>query len=275
MILKMNKYSYIAPQTFPIFPIEMGETIVGVDFENLLMDSTQDRLDADLDLGITVFMDGQKVSEENQVLIVRNGVVKPKFMRRSFSLPSPGYVEFSLTTNINFFSNLKPELGYAMLSREDGGFTTIISQPKYAVPIIIDNQRETGTFCLVHQAQYIDKKKDTGNSVFIVNPYDGKITLQISSQTNQKIKHRIDPRSASILSLERVLNDGEPACLMYTGNNRMICWDVRHRIKNPNIVYNIDHVEYFRAYPTMVKRSAKDHVRKVTRRLLRDIGIWF
>jgi hypothetical protein len=272
---KMNKYSYIAPQTFPIFPDAMGETIVGVDFDALLLDATQARIDADLNLGITVFMGGSRVSEEKHTLRVRNGSIKPKFLRRSFSLPSCGYVEFSLSTDINFFSNLKPELGYAMLSRKDGGFTTIISQPKYSVPVIIDNQRETGTFCLVHQAQYMDTKKDTGNSVFIINPYDGKIVLQVTSQKNKKIKHRIDPRSSSMLSLEPLLNDGEPECLMYTGNNRMICWDVRHRIKNSNIIYNIDHVEYFRAYPTIVKRSIKDQAKKAIRRFLRDTGVWF
>lgn len=271
----MNKYSYIAPQTFPIFPNQMGETVVGVDFDSLLLDSTQDRPDADLALGIRVFMDGNLVNEESMELRVRHGSVKPRFIRRSFSLPSCGYVEFSLTADFNYFSNLKPELGYAMLSREDGGFTTIISQPKYAVPMIIDNHRETGTFCLVHQAHYQDKLNDCGNSVFVINPYDGKIVVQVSSENDKKMKYRVKQKSSALMPLDKVLEDGKPECLMYTGNNRMICWDVRHRLKNPNVVYNIDHVEYFRAYPTMVQRSLKDHAKRAMRRVLRDTGVWF
>ncbi len=271
----MDRYYYIAPQIFPIFPEKSGETIVGINFQSLLRDAAYDLPDADLDLTIEAFMQGGKLNEENLKLKLRDGLVSPHFLNRTYTLPQCGYVVISLKSEVPYFRRLKPELGYGMLARPGGGFTTIISQPKYAVPLIIDNMRETGTFCLVHPAQYMDRTKNSGNSVFFINPYEGKIVTRITTASGREIKQRLEPCSAMLVSLGPLLDDRKAECVMYTGNNRMIGWDVRHRLDAPEVIYNIDHLEYFRAYPTLEPRSPKDHMKKAIRRTLRNTGLWF
>lgn len=271
----MDRYYYIAPQIFPIFPRKSGNTFVGVDFQTLLRDAAYDLPDGDLSLTVETFMGGGRQCEENLVLNVRNGEVAPRFLNRVYTLEECGYVVLSLKADTPYFRRLKPELGYGMLVREDGGFSTIISQPKYAVPLIIDNMRETGTFCLVHPAQYMDRAKNSGNSVFLINPYEGKIVARITTSDGLEIKQRLDPCSAMLLSLAPLLDDGKAECVMYTGNNRMVGWDVRHRLDTPDVIYNIDHLEYFRAYPTFERRSFKGRMKKAIRRILRNTGLWF
>ncbi|MEQ8667377.1 MAG: hypothetical protein RIC16_16780 [Rhodospirillales bacterium] len=268
-------FHYIAPHLFPIFPEEMGETIVGADFETVLMQAATEMMDIDLTLKIETFMDGNVMSSETEILKVRDKKVSPRFIRRTYTMPRCGYVVLSLTAPEPYFHRLKPEFGYAILRRPDGGFTTIIAQAKYAVHLIIDAIRETGTFCLVHPSHYMDRARNTGNSAFLVNPYEGQIVARIAAANGRVFKHRLNSNSAELVSLEPVLEDGVPNCVMYTGNNRLIGWDVRHKLDESGSVYNVDHLEYYRAYPTMENVGVRRRAEKAVRRALRRMELWF
>lgn len=272
----MIQYCYIAPHIFPIFPRLMGKSIASIDFHTVFLDSAPECPDADFTLLIEVYENGACISSEEQVLKMRDGKISPRIFNRTFQgTDHCGYAVFSLKTEKPYFRRLKPEFGYGMLLRHDGGFTTVVPQAKYAVPAVIDNMRETGMFCVVHQAVYVDSGRDTGNSIFFINPYDGKILTKIKTASGKSGRKRLEPNSAVIMPLNEFVEDGQPECLMMTGNNRMVAWDLRHHLKDPTNIYNVDHMEYFRANPTVERRSFPKAVKRHVRRFLRDVGVWY
>lgn len=270
----MNKFYYIAPQLFPVVAEKAGKTIIGIDFQALLNDAAYYLPDADITATVELFMAGKKVEEEELTLRVRNEEVQPKFLNRKLSLSEHGYAVISLQSAVPYFRKLKPELGYAMLARPDGGSATIISQGKYAELLIIDNMRETGTFCLVHPAHYQDKERNIGNSVFLINPYNGVIIARLINSVGKEFKTRLESCSATVVSLDPLLEDGQAECIMYTGNNRFIGWDLRHSLQDPDDIYSIDHLEYYRANPTMISAPFSRSLKNTAKRALRASGLW-
>lgn len=266
-------YYYISPWLYPVMPEASGRTVVSLDFQALLYDAVPGLSDNDaLTLTFDLWYEGSIQNTEVIILKVKDGVVTPRHINRDYGLPGYGYLHMTLTTDVPYFAKLEFEKGYGLLMRPGGGFTTVLPQAKYAVSVIIDNIKGTGTFCLVHPAQYMDVKHDITDSALLLNPYDGPLVATIMNQAGKKIKEKIPSGSARLISLEPLLVDGQQTCIMYSGTNRYPGWDVRHSRSNPDNIYNMDHLEYYRSNKAFRKIKTSLRLVNTGKRLLRQMG---
>ena len=266
-------YYYISPWLYPIMPEASGRTVVSLDFQALLYDAVPNLSDNDsLTLTFELWYEGSVENKEVINIKVEDGVVTPRYINRDYGLPGFGYIHMTLTSDTPYFAKLEFEKGYGLLMRPGGGFTTVLPQAKYAVSVIIDNIKGTGTFCLVHPAQCTDTTSDMTDSALLLNPYDGPLVATIMNQHGKKIKKKIPSGSASLISLEPLLTDGEQACIMYSGTNRYPGWDVRHSRANPDDIYNMDHLEYYRSNRAYKKIKTSVRLKSFGKRFLRQAG---
>lgn len=266
-------YYYISPWLFPIMPEASGRTVVSLDFQALLYDAVPGLSDNDsLKLTFDLWYEGEVQNTEVINLKVENGQVTPRYINQDHALPGFGYLHMTLTADVPYFSKLEFEKGYGLLMLPNGGSTTVLPQAKYAVSVIIDNIKGTGTFCLVHPAQYMDSEKDIGDSALLLNPYEGPLVATVMNQDGKKIKKKIPSGCARLISLEPLLTDREQACIMYSGTNRYPGWDVRHSLADPNKIYNMDHLEYYRSNKAYTKLKPSVRLKSAGKRLLRQAG---
>ena len=267
-----KKFEYISPWIYPIMPKESGKTVLSHDLQSVFYDAAPNLDDVDCNVTFEVWYKGEVIDNEIIELKVRNKKVSPEIINREYSLDGYGFLNMSITACEPYFRKLELEKGYALLMRPKGSFTTVIPQAKYADLIIIQNMRRTGVFCLVHPAHYYDSLSDTGNSAFLVNPYEAPLVASILNQDGKKLKKRIMPGFAEMVSLEPLLNDKEPSCIMYSGSNRIPGWDVRHSILNPKDIKHFDHLEYFRPSKTYSTIEPVKYFKAATKRVLREFG---
>ncbi len=268
-----NRYYYISPWLYPILPEASGRTVLSWDLQALIYDAQTSLADNDsLTITFEVHYEGDILDTEIIDLEVKEGVVTPRILNRDYALPGFGYLQMSIVSKTPYFRRLELEKGYGLLMRPGGGSTTLLPHSKYADWVIIQNIRGTGTFCLVHPGHYMDISKDASNSALLLNPYDGPLVATIANQDGKKLKKKILARCASLVSLEPLLKDGEPACIMYSGTNRYPGWDVRHSHSNPDDINHFDHLEYYRPNKTYSPLKPIQRFRSTSKRLLRRGG---
>ena len=129
--------------------------------------------------------------------------------------------------------------------------------------------KTTGTFNLVNPGHYLDKSSDISNSALLINPYDGPIMAVVMSDENKKLRKKMPGKSATIVDLTNLISEKRPTCVIYSGSNRYLGWDIRHKYGKINAITNIDHLEYYRAIPTYKEKTVfqnlKHQVKKVAR----------
>jgi hypothetical protein len=270
--ISQKKFHYISPWIYPVMPSESGPTVVSHDLNILLYDAQPLLDDNECVLTLELWYQGEVISSEIIEVAIKDKVVTPAFVNREYVLDGFGFLQMALECKEAYFRKLELEKGYALLMRPGGGATTVIPQAKYADLIIIQNMRRTGTFCLVHPGHYIDSATDSGNSAFLVNPYEGPLVAKLVNQNGKVIKKKILPGHAELISLAPLLVDKEPACIMYSGSNRFPGWDVRHSLSDVRNIKHVDHLEYFRPSRTFDKLTDVAFIKSRVKYKLRGLG---
>jgi len=268
-------FHYLSPLIFPVFPADTGEVDMAFDLQRSIDADARAPVDAEIEAHLQLICDGELVSEERVGASVREGRIEPRHLVRSYTLPRLGYVQLTITADRPYFRAILTEQGYVFVRRPNGGVLTLDSAYKYSVQIITDQMRQTGSFCLVHPAQFVSAARDIGNSVLIVNPFDGPIVARMAIADGAEHRERIAARHACMIPLQVLLPDDRFTCVMYTGNNRYPAWDVRHALSDPTRIHRIDHIEYYRADPNMIYGSVVAATKAAARRALRNTGLWF
>jgi hypothetical protein len=271
--MKDNLYYYISPWIYPIMPEQAGETVISLDFQLLFYDASPSLNDND-DITVTfeIWYEGEKTHAESVDVKIEDGVVTPNVFNRKYTLPGFGFVQMSIFSGTPYFRKLELEKGYALLMLTNGGSSTVLPQSKYADGVIIANMRETGTFCLVHPAHYVNESENVGDSALLVNPYDGPLVATILNQEGEQMRVKIDSGYSKLISLESLIRDGRQSCVMYTGNNRFPGWDVRHAFDNSQKITHMDHLEYYRPNPTHEAINTNLRLKKMGGRTLRKLN---
>ena len=144
---------------------------------------------------------------------------------------------------------------------------------KFGDPVIVDSMRRLGELALVHPAQFVPRQQNAGDSVLIINPFEGPIVARLATDEGKELKRRILPKHAIMISLDELLSDGRWTCVQYSGNNRYPAWDVRHAYEDQTYINRIDHLEYYRGIPTFARLTPGLLFRNRTRRLMRVLGL--
>ena len=91
----------------------------------------------------------------------------------------------------------------------------------------------------------------------------------VMSDENKKLRKKMPGKSATIVDLTNLISEKRPTCVIYSGSNRYLGWDIRHKYGKINAITNIDHLEYYRAIPTYKEKTVfqnlKHQVKKVAR----------
>lgn len=268
-----DRFHYLSPIILPILPRAAGDTLFSLNMANALQDVAADSGDARLSFHIEQFERGKSASHEAFEIAVAKGIPAQAIVDRRFAADELSYVEISITAERPYFRKILLEHVYSIVERPDGGNFNLIGAFKFSDRVIINLMRRIGQFCLVHPAHFVAKARNIGNSVLIINPFDGPILARLATAKGRDLKRRIAPHQATMIPLQELIDDDCWTCVLYTGNNRYPAWDVRHVYDDPSRVNRIDHLEYYRGDQTVRRLTAGPFLRSKVRRVLRALGM--
>ena len=269
-----DRFHYLTPMVLPILPRAAGTTLVGLNLDQVVPEVAADATeDANLTIEVRLFCAGELISQETLEVQIVAGKPTPCHFRRHFELDTLGYTEISITADRPYFRYIITEASFALVERPDQGTFNVHASMKFSDPVISGMMRDVGEFCLVHPAQYVSKAEDIGNSVLLINPFDGPVVARLATGDDKELRRRIMPREVALVSLADLLNDGEWTCVRYTGSNRYPAWDVRHSYSDPFRINRLDHLEYYRASLTLQRLSIFDFAKARARQVLRTLRL--
>lgn len=132
---------------------------------------------------------------------------------------------------------------------------------KYANPRIIRQIEQYGCFVDTYPVAYIDRGRDLGNSLFVINPYRKPVVCELVTNDERKLrKFRIPEGCARMVDLLPLLEEEEQnwrGSYEITSNNRVIVSDCKHRLSDRTYIHDFEHLEPFRAEPTHISSFQK------------------
>lgn len=266
-------FHYLSPLMFPVLPREAGTLMLEYDMQHVLDVRGTEAFDGTLNLRIALFADGSLREEEVLSLKVAAGKVAEPLLAREFSLDRLGYLELHIEADRPVFRKILAPPGYALLCRDGFGEVVVTSDQKYANPRVIDEIASTGTFCMLHTAGRVDSQAGEGNALLLINPYEQDLVARVVGATGRSIKRRVRTRSAELVPLDAVLDDGGWSSYMVGANNRVLTYDVRHRYGRPFEINSMDHLDVFSGMPTHRHDTLVEVLRAAARRSLRETGL--
>lgn len=171
----------------------------------------------------------------------------------------PGFFETDFVVadgSPDFVTNQPLVVPYAVYSAP--GRKSFFSTPtnKFAVPSVINMVAEYGRFIETYPVVSIDRARDYGESIAMINPYNKDIIAEVQAYDGRQIRRiRVPRMSARYVRLDRLLKAGETSWngrIQLTANNRVVTFDVKHSLANPEIISDEEHLDPFRADPTHV-----------------------
>lgn len=209
------------------------------------------------------FRDGQPVNDVPDTLLWRGDELKWD--------GNPGYWEIGFRTEdeapivVRTISN-----GTYAVYRAPGQRLILADAPlKYASPPTIDQIAAYGRFvdgCVVSR---IDRKRNFGESIALLNPYHRPILASVFGHDGRKLRRiRIPAESGRFARLEGLLHDDEESWtgqVQLTATNRICTYNVKHALDDPQRITHCEHLDSFRADPTHIPAF----------RLLRQRFGWF
>ena len=271
--MSARRFHYLSPKLYPVLPAQCGVLHFGVNLQKALDTRAVEPFDGVLQTRLSLFCEGEAVREEVIETRVAGGRCDGGPIWREVSTPAPGYVEIAITADKPIFSRLLSEPGYAVLAHADYGVLTANSDHKYADPRVIDQLKFTPRYTLLHSAALVERARDSAESFLMINPYQRPIVVRLVSDLGRRATAKVAPRSAALVPLAELLDDGRFGTVMLTANNRLACYDVRHRYDPPLRPNRIDHLDVFNGLPTHERVPLQSRVRAAARRGLRALGL--
>ena len=127
---------------------------------------------------------------------------------------------------------------------------------KYAAPPVIQQIAEYGRFADAYPAVLIDRDRDLGMSVILINPYMKDIICRLYTHDGRKpLRVRIPSMSARRAELLDFLEPSERRWrgqIQLTANNRVVTYIVWHSLREPVAVSDQEHLDAYRGEPTHI-----------------------
>lgn len=125
---------------------------------------------------------------------------------------------------------------------------------KYGSPPVIAQIAEFGAFIDGYPLIHLDRKKDLGETITLINPYKRPIIATIKTQDGRTLpRTRIPPSSARNVLLSQLLQEDEDSWIgqiQLTANNRVITYNIKHSLSDSNLISDHEHLDPFRSDPT-------------------------
>lgn len=219
--------------------------------------------DADISVWLDIFCDGQKIDRQEKVLSFRSGAVvtdkEPFFSwpeKGYFQGVRPGYLEFGYTSVDDrqiFRTNLASGI-YAIFSRPGyKGFISDLSH-KYSSPPTINQIAIHGRYIDGYPPVLLDRAKNYGETIVLINPYRRPIIAEIRSHDGQLLPRiKISPQSAENISLAPFLPQDKnrwEGRIQLTASNRLITFSLKHLLSEPSVICDHEHLDPYRGEAT-------------------------
>lgn len=218
---------------------------------------------AEITWSMREYFENQVISESIVGVIFKNGeLIGPA--PRPFTLdkgdkswtPELGFLESSVQItggDARFRSNLTPA-AYVIYTAPDRKAVFSDSALRYAAPSVISQISVFGKFCMTYSAAGVDRARDQGESIIMINPYKRDIVARIDTYDGRSLTRiRVPSLSARIIPLIDLLKDEEDSWfgrIQISANNRVITFDLQHSITEPTLLTDHEHHDPFRGDPT-------------------------
>ncbi len=265
-------FPYLTPLLFPLFPVSEGTITIGLNVQKILDSRTKEPFTGELLVETNVFRDGKHADGGKKAISVRGGQSDIDTDWSQYRLGATGFVEIALSAGEAIFRRIDLPVGYGIMRVPGYGTVTVIPDAKFARPIIIEQMQTVSRFCLTRSGCRWHNASGSGESIFLVNPYEKDIVATLFASASQKLRHKVPSKHAVMISLQPLLTDGQWSCVMLTGNNRIPAWDIRHAADNPAVINSVDHLDVFRGSPTHEQVGVVQYAKQQTRRAMRRFG---
>jgi len=168
----------------------------------------------------------------------------------------PGFLEmgFQSENGDNVFTSKRVVPFYAIYYSQGKKSLFSDNAYKYGSPPVIAQIAEYGQFVDGYPVAHIDRARDLGMSIILINPYSKAIMVRIISNDGRSLDRlKVMPMSASNVPLIRLLKEGENSWIgqiQLTANNRLITFVTYHSIRDPRIISDHEHLDPYRGDPT-------------------------
>lgn len=265
--------SYLSPFIYPVFPKEKLRTRVSVGIGAVCRSALAVKFTGTITLRERLYLDGELSRDFSEMIAVTDGKPAREFVVRQPELPRLGYIEFEISADQPVFGRSMLEIGFASLYREGYGNVKVIDMPKFADPRIIDQIRELGHYCTTHTAAYVNQADNTGDFFLVINPYEKALTVRLSTPAGRSKREVVMALSARHLALADILEDGVLDTVFMTAPQRLIVYDLRAPLDDPDIPFSTDHLDPFRGEPAFLPVPFRRFARNKVRRALIKIGL--
>ena len=219
--------------------------------------------DAEVVVGFSAFHNGECHLRNEFELAFRGGklVGRPP---NPFILPDlldewgadPGFIEFSFASRngSEIFLSKQPLSFYSIYSKPGKKSFFVDNIHKFGSPPVINQIAEFGRFTDGYPVVHIDRDRDMGESLILVNPYRRPVVARILMSSGWDLPRiKVPPQSARYFRLENYLGAKEKTWfgqLQLTASNRLLTYSVKHSIADPRTITAHEHMDPFRADPT-------------------------
>ncbi len=210
------------------------------------------------------YAEGEAIAEGSEIFEFRNGrqLFGPEtdLVWRAADRPDlprdGGYLEFgmrALGNELVFVSKALPSFYNVYNAPGRKNFFACHSW-KFGVPHAINQIARFGHYVDGYPHLHIDRRRDIGESLVLVNPYRQAILARLLTHDGRRPpRQRVPALSVRRILLEELLKPGEEEWfghLRLTANNRLVTTMVKHALSDPANITTIEHLDPFRADQT-------------------------
>ena len=177
----------------------------------------------------------------------------------------PAYVDLEITSsdrNLIFSSN--KGLGfYSIFTNKtkktflsDNAFKHGAASIIYQISVL---KRYVDTFSAIH----INKSKNFGETLFLINPFKKKIVSKIISNENKRINLIIPPESVRELNLNNFMTDNFEwkGHIQIYATNRLVTFISKHAYDNSEMISDFEHLDPYRTENTTLSLAQMARVK--------------
>ena len=124
----------------------------------------------------------------------------------------------------------------------------------YASPPVIAQIAKYGKYIDGYPSVRIDRKRNLGESIILINPYRKPLKATILAANGQKLPPVLVPpqsvRCAALDPLAPADAESWTGQIQITATNRVITFDIKHALSDPTMITDHEHLDPYRGEPT-------------------------
>ena len=232
-----------------------------------------------IDVHYAVFHAGRQEAEQTASVEyvqgrARGAPIKPFVWRDTVPDWAGGYLEIAITARggARIFDAKRPVSFYAIYSKPGKKSFFSDNAYKFAAPPVIEQIARYGRYVDNYPMVHLDRARDLGETITFINPYRKALLASIKTSDGRILqRQRVNPMSVHNVRLIALLRPEEPEWfgqIQITATNRVVTYDVKHSLGDPQIISDHEHLDPFRGEPThlpltrLIRRRVGEAIRR-------------